>query len=215
MAVVIPLPAEGSSGDWGPIARIIQVGGVIAMPTESFYALGANPLDPAAIRRVWAIKGRPAEKPILVVIADRDQLATFVEAVTPAAEALIEHFWPGPLTVILPAASRVPGALTAGTGTVGVRLTAARVLARLLHAVGPLTGTSANRSGASPARSAEEVQTTLGDDVDLIVDGGSTYGGQPSTVVDAVGPVRVIRDGPISRTQIAAALAGAGLALAS
>ncbi|MGH7408311.1 MAG: L-threonylcarbamoyladenylate synthase [Candidatus Methylomirabilales bacterium] len=215
MAVVIPLPAEGSSSDWGPIARIIQGGGVIAMPTESFYALGANPLDPTAIRRVWAIKGRPAGMPILVVIANRDQLATFVAAVTPAAEALIERFWPGPLTVILPAASRVPEALTAGTGTVGVRLTAARVLARLLHAVGPLTGTSANRSGAPPARSAEEVQTTLGSDVDLIVDGGSTYGGQPSTVVDAVGPVRVIRDGPISRAQIAAALAGAGLALAS
>ncbi len=215
MAVVIPLPAEGSSGDWTPIQRIIRGSGVIAMPTESSYALGANPLDPKAVERIVAIKGRPAGKPILVVIPDRDQLATLVAEMTPSAKALTERFWPGPLTVILPAASRVPEALTAGTGTVGVRLTADRVLARLLQAVGPLTGTSANRSGAPPARSAEEVQTTFGSDVDLIVDGGSLRGGQPSTVVDAVGPVRVIRDGPISRTQIATALAGAGLALAS
>jgi L-threonylcarbamoyladenylate synthase len=215
MAVVIPLPVEGPSSGWAPIVRVIRTGGVIAMPTESFYALGANPLDPAAVERVLAIKGRPAGKPILVVVVERGHLASLVATVTPSAEALIERFWPGPLTVILPAAAQVPECLTAGTGTVGVRLTADRSLTRLLRMVGPLTGTSANRSGASPARSAEEVQMSLGGAVDLIVDGGRLVGGQPSTVVDAVGPVRVIRDGPISRTQIAAALAEVGLALAS
>ena len=188
---------------------------MIAMPTETFYALGASTWDEGAIRRVCAIKGRPQGKPILALIADRAQLMALVDEVTLAGTILMDRFWPGPLTLILPASSLLPEVLTAGAGSVGVRQSAHAGLASLLQHVGPLTGTSANRSGEPPARTAEEVQTTLGSAVDLILDGGSTTGGLPSTIVDTVGPIRLLREGPISREQIEGVLSMAGMALGS
>ena len=197
------------------VAQLIRRGGVVAIPTESFYALGAAALDAAAVRRVHTIKGRADGKPILVVISDRAQLDPLVAEITPAASMLIARFWPGPLTIILPASPLLPDGLTAGTGTVGVRQTADPVLVRLLRQTGPLTGTSANRSGQPAARSAEEVEKSLGFELDLIVDVGPTSGGPPSTIVDAVGPIRLLREGRISRQQIAAALAQSGMSLVS
>jgi L-threonylcarbamoyladenylate synthase len=194
---------------------VLHQDGVIAMATESVYALGACVWSATAVRRVCAIKRRPDGKPILVLVGDRTQLTPLVLEVTPAASILIERFWPGPLTLVLRAASELTEALTASSGTVGVRQTAWPPLVRLLRYVGPLTGTSANRSGEPPARTAEEVQRALGAELDLILDGGPAPGVTPSTIVDAVGPVRLLREGPISRRQIETVLAPAGVALAA
>jgi len=204
---------RGEAGEAVPedVVRAVRNGGVLAMPTDSFYALGASAHDDAAVRRVCAIKGERARKPILVLIADRSQLAGLVERVPPAAEALMDRFWPGPLTIVFPAAPHLPAALTAGTGTIGVRQPAHPMLQRLLRETGPLTGTSANRSGAEPARTAQDVEDALGNDVDLIVDGGPSPGPLPSTVVETVSAVRVLREGPIRHAAIVAALAEAGM----
>lgn len=207
---------RGDAGDAtvNEAARIVRSGGVIAMPTESVYALGAHVFDDAAVQRVCAIKGQRERKPILVLIADRTQLDALVAAIPPAARILMDRFWPGPLTIVFSASSRIPAALTAGTGTIGVRLPVQPLLARLLRAAGPLTGTSANRSGMPPAQTAREVQELLGDDVDLIVDGGPASATRPSTVVEVTQTVRVLRDGPIERATLEAVLAQEGIDLA-
>lgn len=195
-------------------ARIVRRGGVIAMPTDSFYALGACALDEPAVRRVCAIKGQRESKPILVLISDRSQLDTLVARVQPGAAMLMDRFWPGPLTIVFPASPHLPAALTAGTGTIGVRLPAQPLLVKLLRATGPLTGTSANRSGASPARTALDVEQNLGCEVDLILDGGPSSATLPSTVVEATEVVRLLREGSIGRTALKAVLAQQGMELA-
>jgi len=179
-------------------AAVARDGGVLAMPTDSFYGLGANPFDEAAVRRLCACKGREEGKPILVLIADRSQLNGLTGPLPRAAVALMDRFWPGPLTIVCPAASGLSEALTAGTGTIGVRLAAHPLLRRLLRQTGPLTGTSANRAGKPPARTAAEVERALGADVDLILDGGPSAGTVPSTVVDVTsGAAKLIREGPV------------------
>jgi L-threonylcarbamoyladenylate synthase len=125
----------------------------------------------------------------------------------------MDTFWPGPLTILFAAHPALPDNLTAGTGTIGVRFSSCLPLVQLLQRVGPLTGTSANRSGAPPARTAGDVQETLGDDVDLIVDAGMTAGGLPSTVVDARDAVYVVRDGPVSRQMLQNVLQTRGASL--
>lgn len=197
--------------------RLARAGGVLAVPTESFYAIGASVGGTAgqaeAIGRVRRIKGRADGKPLLALIADPAQLSLLVADVPRAATVLMRRFWPGPLTIVFPAAEGLSGDLTAGTGTVGVRWSAYPLLQDVLHRTGPLTGTSANRSGDAPARTAEEVDRTLGADLDAILDGGPTPGADPSTVIDVRGPIRVLREGPIASAQIASVLAEAGLAL--
>lgn len=182
---------------------VVRRGGVIAVPTESFYALGADPLNEQAVMRVCDLKGRPAGQPILVLLASRDDVARFARDVPEAAMTLMERFWPGPLTIVVPAATIVPQVLTAGTGTIGLRVPAHRWLATILPVTGPLTGTSANRSGASPACTAQDVEATFGSACQLVLDGGRTSGGAPSTVVDVTSGIRVIREGAISRRQLA------------
>ena len=186
-------------------ASVVRDGGVIAFPTETFYGLGVTPWDSAAVQRLFALKGRStASSPILVLIRHRKDLESLIAEISPSAELLMKACWPGPLTIVLRASSRVPSLLTAGTGTVGIRLSAAASLQWLLDAVGgPLTGTSANRSGALPAITAQDVQASLGVDVDLVLDGGRTPGGFASTVVDTtVMPVRLIREGALSRSAV-------------
>jgi L-threonylcarbamoyladenylate synthase len=186
-------------------AGVVRAGGVIAFPTETFYGLGVTPFDPSAVHRLFQLKGRStASRPILVLIRNRTELESLVSEISPSAELLMNACWPGPLTIIFRASPSVPPLVTAGTGTIGLRLSAAALLQRLLEAVdGPLTGTSANRSGALPATTAEEVQASLGLDVDLILNGGRTPGGLPSTVVDTtVQPVRLIRDGALPRSAV-------------
>ncbi|HXT65561.1 MAG TPA: L-threonylcarbamoyladenylate synthase [Nitrospiraceae bacterium] len=195
------------------VRRVLGESGLIALPTESFYGLAVAPFNEQALAKLWHIKGRSQGKPILVLIGDRSQLEPFVRSVPRAADVLINAFWPGPLTIVFAAAHGLSNAVTAGTGSVGIRLSAWQPLVDLLRRVGPVTGTSANREGMPPPRTAEEVQDSLGDAVDLIVDAGPTAGGPPSTVIDVRGPIRIIRNGTIERAVIAARLADHGLHL--
>jgi len=150
---------------------------------------------------------------VLTVIGDKSQLGPFVRCTPPAASALMNAFWPGPLTIVFPAAVGLSDSVTAGTGSVGIRLSAWHPLQDLLSRVGPTTGTSANREGAPPPTTAEEVQHSLGDALDLIIDAGPTPGGLPSTVIDIQGPIRIIRNGMIERAAIVTQLAACGLHL--
>ena len=195
------------------VASVLQRSGLVAIPTETFYGLGVNPFDARAVDRLRAVKGREDAKPILVLVASINDLSAFVEHVPPAAALLIEGFWPGPLTILFPARASLPHALTAGTGLVGMRVSSCRPLCELLRRVGPLTGTSANRAGAAPARTAEAVEQALGDAVDLILDAGPTPGGLPSTVVDAHHSLRIVREGAIERSVIEARLHQRGFSL--
>jgi len=186
-------------------SRVVREGGVIAFPTETFYGLGACPFNTRAIQRVFDLKGRALQAaPILVLIRSRTELETLVSEITPTAERLMETYWPGPLTLVFRASDAVPSVLTAGTGTIGIRLSAHVDVQRLLAAVGgPLTGTSANRSGHPPATTAAEVDRAVGTDVDLILNGGETPGGLPSTVVDTtVTPPRLVREGRIPKASL-------------
>lgn len=195
------------------VRRVLGKGGLIALPTESFYGLAVAPSDEQALARLWQIKGRSKGKPILVLIGDLSQVRPLVQSIPPAATILMKAFWPGPLTIVFPSAIGLSDAVTAGTGSVGIRLSAWQPLCDLLHRVGPVTGTSANREGMPPPTTAEEVRSSLGDALDLIVDAGPTPGGRPSTVIDVRGSIRIIRDGAIDRNAIIARLVAHGLCL--
>jgi L-threonylcarbamoyladenylate synthase len=189
--------------------EVVRGGGVIAFPTETFYGLGVDPFNVPAVQRLYDLKGRsPQASPILVLIRSRRELRVLVSEITPAAERLIQAYWPGPLTLVFRAAEAVPSVLTAGTGTIGVRLSAYPDVQRVLEVIGgPLTGTSANRTGQPPATTADEVERAFGADVDLIVNGGPTPGGLPTTVVDTtVSPPRLIREGCVSQDVLRAVL---------
>jgi len=195
------------------VRRVLGASGLVALPTESFYGLAVDPFDKQALARLWEIKGRSEGKPILVLIGDGSQLEPFVRSIPPAATVLMNAFWPGPLTIVFPATDGLSDAVTAGSSSVGIRLSAWQPLVDLLRHVGPVTGTSANREGIPPPRMAEEVQHNLGDALDLIIDAGPTPGGRPSTVIDVRGPIRIIRDGAIERGAIIVQLAVHGLDL--
>jgi L-threonylcarbamoyladenylate synthase len=198
--------SESSLRDAGDVVR---GGGIIAFPTETFYGLGVDPCNVPAVQRLYDLKGRsPQTRPILVLIRSRHELQALVSEITSAAERLMQACWPGPLTLVFRAAVPVPSVLTAGTGTIGVRLSAYPDVQRVLEMFGgPLTGTSANRTGQPPATTAEEVERAFGADVDLILNGGPTPGGLPSTVVDTtVSPPRLIREGCVSQAVLRAVL---------
>jgi L-threonylcarbamoyladenylate synthase len=212
MAPIMVFGSDSNQAVLEEAARVVRRGGVLGMPTESYYGLGAAALDEQAVRRVCDMKARPPEKPILVLIADRKQLLDLVDDPTPAAVSLMDRFWPGPLTLVMRAAPRLSNALTGGTGTVGVRQTPYPPLRTLLRLVGPLTGTSANRSGEPPSRTAQEVQAALGSFVDLILDAGPAPGGLPSTIVQTLGPLQILREGPVTQEQIWTTLASSDMA---
>ncbi len=195
------------------IRRLLGQGGLLALPTESFYGLAVDPFNEEALAKLWQIKGRSEGKPILLLIGERSQLEPFVQCVPPAATVLMNAFWPGPLTIVFPAAVGLSNMVTAGTGSVGIRQSAWQPLAELLCRVGPVTGTSANREGLLPCCTVEEVQRSLGEAVDLIVDAGPTPGGRPSTVIDVQGPIRIVREGAITREIIVRQLASHGMYL--
>jgi L-threonylcarbamoyladenylate synthase len=192
---------------------VITQGGIVALPTETFYGLGVDPFNREAVERLLAVKGRQDGKPILLLIGERTQLSSLVQAVSPVATFLMERFWPGPLTILFPALDALPSLLSGNTGKVGVRLTSCASVGPLLRAVGPLTGTSANRTGCPPARTAREVEDALGEDIHLIIDGGLTPGGAPSTIVDAHSSVRLIREGAVTRQMLRNVLETRGIAL--
>jgi L-threonylcarbamoyladenylate synthase len=192
----------------GRAEAVIRAGGVVCFPTRCLYGLGADALTAEAVERVFEIKQRPADMPLLVLISRSAQLAELAERVPPIAQLLMERFWPGRLTLVLDARQHIPARLTAGTGKIGIRLAAHPVARALAEAVaGPITGTSANLSGGSGCRQIAELDPRIARQVDLILDGGPLKGGVGSTVVDVTGeaPV-VIREGEVSKPEILAAL---------
>ncbi|HEX9284718.1 MAG TPA: L-threonylcarbamoyladenylate synthase [Nitrospirales bacterium] len=194
-----------SASSLGEAVQVVREGGVIAFPTETFYGLGTCPFNAQAVQRIFDLKGRALQAaPILVLIRSRTDLEALTSEIAQTAERLMETYWPGPLTLVFRASDSVPSVLTAGTGTIGIRLSAHADVQRLLAAVGgPLTGTSANRSGHPPATTAEEVDRVVGTDVDLILNGGETPGGLPSTVVDTtMAPPRLVREGRIPKAAL-------------
>ena len=180
-------------------AATLRQGGLVAFPTESFYGLGAHALDPRALALVFAVKGRPESKPLLVLVDSVAMAETLVEKLTDGARDLMARHWPGPLTLVLKAAPGLPGLLTAETGTVGVRMPGHAVARALVRAARfPVTAPSANPSGEAAPTTAAAVQRAFEGKVDLILDGGPTAGGAGSTIADCtVWPPRVLRQGPV------------------
>lgn len=185
-------------------AAILRAGGLVAFPTETVYGLGANALDASAVRRVFAAKGRPSYNPLIAHVADSAGARTLVREWPPLAQALAERFWPGPLTLVLPKRELVPDEVTAGRDSVAVRVPSHPVARALIAAAGvPLAAPSANRFTELSPVTAAQVARSLGDRVDLILDGGRTTVGIESTVVDlSVTPPVLLRPGTITRTEI-------------
>jgi L-threonylcarbamoyladenylate synthase len=187
-------------------ATWIRTGGVIAMPTDTFYGLAADPFDAAAVRRLFEVKERDAGRALPLIAADAAQIAENLGRLTPLAARLAGRFWPGPLTLIVEGPAALRREVTGGTGRVGVRVPANGVARAVCAAAGrPVTATSANLSGAPATAEPEVVERTLGDRIDLLLDTGATPGGRPSTIVDATeAEPRLVRAGVIAWDEIEA-----------
>jgi len=195
--------------DPGALARalaILQDGGLVAFPTDTVYGVGALAFNGAAVGSIYTAKDRPVEKAIPVLVGDPADLAKAALAVPDFAARLAARFWPGPLTLVVPKHPDLPETVSS-TDTVGVRVPDHAVARALLSAAGPMAVTSANISGQPSPSTAQEVFAQLGGRIALIIDGGKTPGGIPSTVVDCTGTEPVIlRAGPVSQAEIRAAL---------
>lgn len=184
---------------------LLRAGELVALPTETVYGLGADALNPEAVARIFAAKGRPADHPLIVHIADAAQLTTWAARVPKEAVALARAFWPGPLTLILPRSEEVPDLVTGGQPTVGLRVPNHPLALALLRAFGSgIAAPSANRFGRISPTTAEHVRADLGERVPLVLDGGACTVGIESTILDLSGPQAVIlRPGGISAAAIA------------
>ncbi|MFF0736089.1 L-threonylcarbamoyladenylate synthase [Streptomyces chartreusis] len=189
-------------------AGVLRAGGLAAFPTETVYGLGANAEDPAAVARIFQVKGRPPSHPLIVHISGAEHLDDWVEDVPAAARLLAERFWPGPLTLVLRRGRRVPLEATGGLETVAVRVPDHPVaLALLTEFGGGVTAPSANRFGAVSPTTADHVRAELGDAVDFVLDGGLCTVGVESTIVDATGDQpSILRPGGVTREDLEAAL---------
>lgn len=185
-------------------AQLIANGGVVAFPTETFYGLAALATDYQAIDKLYQLKKRPAQKSLSILIADLAELDDWIETIPNQALPLAARFWPGPLTLIFPAAKHLPTNLTAGTGKIGVRISSHPVAQALVREVGgAITATSANRSNSPNCRSASEVITQLGSDLEAILDAGLTPGGKVSTIADVTTrPPKILRIGAITAQEV-------------
>jgi L-threonylcarbamoyladenylate synthase len=189
-------------------AQAIQGGLLVAFPTETVYGLGADALNPDAVAGIFAAKGRPADNPLIVHIADMAQLETVTSYVSPLARVLAEAFWPGPLTLVLPRHERVPAITSAGLDTVAVRMPAHPIALALVRAAGcPIAAPSANRSGQPSPTRAKHVAHDLWGSVAVLLDGGACDVGVESTVLDVtVVPPVVLRPGGLPMEAIVAVI---------
>jgi L-threonylcarbamoyladenylate synthase len=188
----------------------LKRGEVIAFPTETLYGLGADALDDAAVERVFQLKGRDTANPFPVLIADRGMLSRLVSEVSSLADTLIARFWPGPLTIVLPARPDIPRPLVNAADGVGVRVSSQPIATKLSQALGhPITATSANPSGQPAARTIEEARRYFSGEIDVFVDGGTLVSKTGSTVVEVVGErIKIIREGDIARSKLEEVLGG-------
>lgn len=203
--------AEGDATTRAAIEAAVQIlrdGGLVAVPTETVYGLAADASNPVAIRRLYAVKGRPAGHPVIVHIAGIEELSRWALAVPEAARRLAEACWPGPLTLVLPRTPSVPDEVTGGLPTVGLRVPDHPLTLELLRAFdGGLAAPSANRFGRVSPTTAADVRADLGDEVDLVLDGGPCVVGVESTIVDCSdGPPTILRPGAVTAERMEAIL---------
>ncbi|MDR3278892.1 MAG: threonylcarbamoyl-AMP synthase [Synergistaceae bacterium] len=184
-------------------AKVIKSGGLVAFPTETVYGLGANALDEAAVSRIFEAKGRPQDNPLILHISNIREAACYGK-LNPSAEILMQHFWPGPLTIVLYSLDNVPLVTRANMDTVALRVPMNFVALDLIREAGlPIAAPSANRSGRPSPTTAETVWNDLGTAVDMIIDGGDTSIGVESTVIDATeGTVSILRPGGVTREML-------------
>ncbi|WP_329201509.1 MULTISPECIES: L-threonylcarbamoyladenylate synthase [unclassified Streptomyces] len=197
-----------TTSDIEKAAGVLRAGGLVALPTETVYGLGANAEDPSAIAQIFQVKGRPPTHPLIVHIGGAQQLDDWVDEVPATARLLAEHFWPGPLTLVLRRGRRVPLEATGGLETVAVRVPDHPVALALLAAFGGgVTAPSANRFGSVSPTTAGHVRAELGDAVDFILDGGSCEVGVESTIIDVTAEIpAILRPGGVTREDLQAVL---------
>jgi len=183
---------------------IIREGGVVAFPTETFYGLGVAVFNQKAIKKVFEIKNRSLNKPLLILIDNESSLSELVSEIPTIAFPLMDKFWPGPLTIIFKASSQLTSLLTGGTGKIGIRVSSNTIAKKLVQRAGtPLTATSANREGELSPSMASQVIAQLGDRIDLVIDGGKTKGNLSSTIIDVTfAPPRIVRAGAVPLPEI-------------
>ena len=207
-------PNHPDAGVIAEVASVIRKGGVVVYPTETFYGLGAHPALKGAIDRIYRVKGREFNKPLPLIASDRGAVRQAVSYWPEAAERLAQAFWPGPLTLILPASAHFPPMLHAGTGRIAVRISSHAVAQRLAEAIGGLLiATSANKAGDPPCKHPDEMIPSLIAQTDGLLDGGKTSGHLPSTIVDISElphqPARLIRAGALPWEKIETMITGA------
>lgn len=181
-------------------AKVIAAGGIVAIPTETSYGLAADPWNHAALERLFTLKRRPPSKAVLVLVDSTTTLPRLISHIPELYNPLIAAFWPGPLTLVFPAREVLPKLLTAGSQTIGIRISSNPLATRICrNAGGAITATSANFSNSEPARTADEIIRIFQDQIDLVVDGGELAKSRCSTVVGIEdGKLKVIREGEIS-----------------
>jgi L-threonylcarbamoyladenylate synthase len=209
MSLLLPIdPNEPDMRALSLAASALRSGGVVAYPTETLYGLGVDPFREEALERLYALKGRPADMPVSVLVRDTAMLEQVACALPEAARRLIRAFLPGPLTLVLRARPGLPARLTSGTEKVGVRISAHPLMKHLFSAYpAPVTTTSANPTGRPDARDAREVLRYFPEGLDCILDAGPVTGGIGSTVVDVTGDdALILRPGAVSEEEIARAL---------
>lgn len=201
---IIKVDPERPAAAVNKAAAVVRSGGVIAFPTRCLYGLGADAFNAEAVARIFRIKQRSRRNPILILIDQTSRLEQLVSQISPAAGRLMEHFWPGRMTLVFKAREAVPPYLTAGSGKIGIRLPGHPVAAALVQALQtPLTGTSANLSGSPGCRRIEDLEFQIANRLDLILDAGALKGGRGSTVVDVtVDPPKILREGEVSAAEI-------------
>jgi tRNA threonylcarbamoyl adenosine modification protein (Sua5/YciO/YrdC/YwlC family) len=188
----------------------LRSGGIVSLPTETFYGLSVDAFDVEACHRVNDLKRKPRGSPMLLLLSGPEQLASVAGPLPDSFGAITEMFWPGPLSLVVPAGPDLPSEVTGGLGTVGVRVPGLALPRRFAAALGrPVTGVSANLMGRPPCRTASEVAQVFPEGVAMILDGGPSTGGAPSTVVDLTGPhPRVVREGAIPISALRPFLSG-------
>lgn len=198
------LTDEGKKGAVLRAVSVLRQGGLVVYPTESFYGLGADPFNENAVCRLFKVKGRAPDRPLLLIIPDADFVRRYALHVNETAVKLMDSFWPGGLTLVFDAGPEVPDTVTAQTGRIGLRVSSDAVAVGICASFGgAITGTSANPSGTAPFAEALEAADSLKNEVELVIDGGRCQGVKPSSVVDVSRtPPVLIREGMITKDKI-------------
>ncbi|MFW6112841.1 MAG: L-threonylcarbamoyladenylate synthase [Thermodesulfobacteriota bacterium] len=204
MAAVWQWQEDRAEELWRAAREYLNAAQLLALPTETFYALAAHPFQEKALAQLFELKRRTPDKPVLLLVSGPDMVPRLARDIPRLARKLMARFWPGPLTLILPARPELSPWLTGAVGGVGVRQPRQEATCRLIEALGfPVTGTSANRAGEAALTRADEVESTFGEDLALILDAGPCPGGLPSTVVEVRGsPPRLVRAGAVAVADI-------------